>query len=83
MPGSRCAVATCNNNWHTRVVPDSDRVIYFHRFPQNEEFRKIWVNRCKRADTNLNTKNARICSIHFTPDDYLHEKITKIKTKVM
>lgn len=41
----------------------------FHKFPQNDDLRAIWVAKCCRQD-KFNIKNARICSIHFTPNHY-------------
>jgi hypothetical protein len=31
--------------------------------------RKVWVQRCYRKDS-FNVDNARICSKHFTPEDF-------------
>lgn len=59
---SNCAVANCSN--YGRKSSD----ILYHRFPKNEVQRE-WVARCKRAD-KINVNNARICSIHFLPEDY-------------
>lgn len=64
-----CAVATCKNYW--RKTKDTEHVIY-HRFPNNKEIAKIWLFKCKRADT-VNIVNARVCSVHFDNEDYLRD----------
>ncbi|XP_035219594.1 THAP domain-containing protein 1 B-like [Stegodyphus dumicola] len=60
-----CAVATCSNTYHNTKTS-----VVFHRFPcKNIQLTKEWLHRCRRADI-VNTKSARICSIHFTESDY-------------
>ncbi|KFM75205.1 Transposable element P transposase, partial [Stegodyphus mimosarum] len=65
---SNCAVALCQN--YRRKT--KNQVITYHRFPSDPDLGKLWIVRCKRAD-NFNTENARICSVHFTPDDYIRD----------
>ncbi|XP_035228118.1 THAP domain-containing protein 2-like [Stegodyphus dumicola] len=63
-----CAIALCQNY---RRKTKSQGITY-HRFPSDPELRKLWTNRCKRAD-NFNIENARVCALHFTPDDYVRD----------
>ena len=53
-----CAVFDC---FSMRSKENNTR---FFRFPQNEEEKKKWVYLCKRKDP-INTKEARVCSLHF------------------
>ena len=57
-----CAIFGCSN--HTR-----NKEISFFRFPKDKEICKVWINHCKGKDF-INLKNARICSVHFLPEDY-------------
>ena len=57
-----CAVAVCPS-------PKSSSITY-HRFPQDPETRKKWVQACKRKDGLLNPLTAHVCSSHFQPSDY-------------
>ncbi len=50
-------MATCSN---------PNDVSYF-RFPRDPELQREWCIKCKRQDV-INTKNARICELHFTAD---------------
>ena len=64
MPNS-CAVYGCSN---TKVKTAGKGISYFG-FPKDAHFRDVWVNLCRRAD-RINSKNAVICSLHFTKDAY-------------
>jgi len=61
-----CAVATCKV---TRENKKSQGKIILHRFPKSNEIVGQWIARCKRDD-KINPSNARICSNHFTEQDY-------------
>ncbi|KAL1493357.1 hypothetical protein ABEB36_011426 [Hypothenemus hampei] len=67
MPGCRCAVTKCNNS--LEVTRRLNRNVLYHRFPKNENVFALWVQRCRRTD-KWNPQNSRVCSEHFTPDDY-------------
>ena len=41
----------------------------FHYFPKDKEMQHKWIDLCSR-ETPLNTKYARICSLHFEPTAY-------------
>lgn len=56
-----CAVAVC---------PSPKSATTYHRFPQDSESRKKWVQACKRNDGLLNPLTALVCSNHFRPSDY-------------
>ena len=60
-----CAVALCGN--YSRKTKGKN--ISYHSFPQNADLRNIWITKCKRADT-VNVRTARICSDHFSEEDY-------------
>lgn len=63
-----CGVAVCRNT--SINAKKRGLVIHFFRFPQDPDVKKEWIVKCCRADKNFNPNNARICSDHFTLDDY-------------
>lgn len=68
-----CAVYGCSNS---KVKTAGTDVKYF-RFPRNTQYRDAWLNLCRRADS-INTKNAIICSVHFTKDDYIDDMKSRL-----
>ena len=62
---SNCSVYGCSNTW---IKTKGSDVKYF-RFPKDKLLQDKWLTACRRADA-VNVKNALICSIHFTSDDY-------------
>ena len=64
---SICAVSLCNN----RSKYCSNDII-FHAFPSDKKLAKQWLNLCKRKyiGKGQSLKYRRICSVHFTEDDY-------------
>ncbi|XP_072948501.1 uncharacterized protein [Epargyreus clarus] len=42
--------------------------VSFHQFPRDEELAKLWNKILKRGKPY--TKYSKVCSLHFTPDDY-------------
>ena len=62
---SNCSVYGCSNTW---LKTKCSNTKYF-RFPKNTFYQDKWLAACRRADT-VNVKNAVICSVHFTSDDY-------------
>lgn len=58
-----CAVSGCNTKGGIA------NGIHLHQFPRSEQIRKIWVLKCCRLK-KINCDSARMCSRHFTPDDY-------------
>ncbi|CAG9769615.1 unnamed protein product [Ceutorhynchus assimilis] len=72
MPGTRCAVYGCSNNYFAQKK--STRKYSMHRFPKEKDLasksiRNEWILRCKRKD-KLNPDTSYICSAHFTENDY-------------
>ncbi|XP_019697216.1 uncharacterized protein LOC105183613 isoform X4 [Harpegnathos saltator] len=67
----QCAVYACGNSHRrTRGHP-----VHYHRFPQDPEIRKKWIEACNRkpsanGEPPFNISTARICSRHFTKDCY-------------
>ena len=62
-----CAVAECRNGKNTKRIKGS--TLLFHRFPRDENLRKLWIIKCNRVDY-FNAENARVCSDHFAEEDY-------------
>ena len=56
----------CNNDsrYNTSVS--------YHCFPSDKALQDDWLARISRADLVV-TKHSRLCSLHFTPDDYEHD----------
>ncbi|KAH6925028.1 hypothetical protein HPB50_027180 [Hyalomma asiaticum] len=46
--------------------------ISFHAFPRDPKIRKLWVLAIKR-DRWQPTSSSRLCSAHFTNEDYVHD----------
>lgn len=72
MTGKSCAVFSCKNSEFTRKSTGGK--IMFHRFPrpidvESKCIMKIWINGCQRSD-KFNPDTHRICSVHFTKNDY-------------
>jgi len=58
-----CAVANCTNSQRNGSHS-------LHAFPKkNKNLAQEWLVKCKRQDF-VNIRNARICSEHFTPEDF-------------
>lgn len=67
----QCAVHACGNS-HRRT---RGKPVHYHRFPQEQEVRRKWIEACNRkassnGDPPFNISTARICSWHFTNDCY-------------
>lgn len=64
----RCAVFGCNvdNKCKKSFTPGTR----FFPFPKDKDkLQAVWKHVCKRED-KFNIKNARVCSKHFSDDDY-------------
>lgn len=68
---SCCAIANCPN--YTRKTRKLGVDVIYHTFPKNDiTLSNLWIKKCKRLDS-INYKNARICSDHFQPSDYIDD----------
>jgi len=72
-----CAAFGCNSDsrYNTSVS--------YHCFPSDKALQDQWLARISRADLVV-TKHSRLCSLHFTPDDYerdLRAELTGRKRK--
>lgn len=67
---SCCAVATCPN--YLRKTRKLGVDVLYHCFPNDTNLSNLWIQKCKRLDS-VNSKNARICSDHFEPSDYIDD----------
>lgn len=69
MPGNWCSVPFCRNN--SNVKNKDGHKWTFFCFPKNPTLQREWLDKCKVKNKNsINVANARICSAHFTNDDY-------------
>lgn len=70
MPGTRCAVLFCKNNYYgTKKNSSTDR-IKFHRFPIDETLRNKWIEFCGRPSIWYPPRGSHVCSAHFRDEDY-------------
>nr|CAI5855805.1 unnamed protein product [Callosobruchus analis] len=68
-----CAVAGCRNNNSKKSKHYSSNCRYFGFPTANKEICKLWVQRCCQKYV-FNTKNARICSDHFSDEAYCRKE---------
>ena len=54
-----CAVAVC----------PSPKDTSYHKFPSDITLQNLWLELCKRKNP-INPKTAKICSLHFKPEDF-------------
>ncbi|KAJ8914281.1 hypothetical protein NQ315_011015 [Exocentrus adspersus] len=81
MPGTRCAVAVCDNNYEDSKKNNLN--ISFHTFPKDEKIKNSGIQACHRADI-WNPKTSTICRVYFYKDDFetdLRAQLMNIKTK--
>ena len=62
-----CAVAICS----------SPQEASYHRFPKNLSIQKVWINSCRR-NGQINPATAKVCSTHFTEDDFERDFMNEI-----
>lgn len=67
MHGTGCSVAICKSNMIKAKIA-GEKIMFFN-FPKNAEVRNKWIRCCHRKD-KWNPSTSRICSVHFTNDDY-------------
>ncbi|KAL0272170.1 UNVERIFIED_CONTAM: hypothetical protein PYX00_005250 [Menopon gallinae] len=60
----QCAVITCGNNYRKASN------VRYHRFPSENYIREHWKKICGRKDPAYNCQSARVCSLHFSRDNY-------------
>lgn len=68
MPG--CAVQSCKN-YFGKNGQSLGNLSYF-TFPKNQTLCKKWIVQCRRNDA-FDPKKVRVCSDHFSEDDYLRD----------
>lgn len=64
----KCAVYGCSNEF-TDFESHQSATFKFHNFPTCERTRKQWLEACGLPE-DTGTANAKICSDHFTLNDY-------------
>ena len=62
-----CVVDGCKSSTNINKKKDSEH-IKFLTFPKNCEVRKLWIEAC--GVKNVNANSGRICSLHFTEQDW-------------
>lgn len=76
MTGTICSVAICKSN--AEHAKKSGEKISFYKFPTDIKIRKEWIRKCYKKG-KFNPDNKRICSKHFTINDYEDE----LKSRLM
>ena len=65
-----CAVAGCRAYYNIKSIKTNNGTpLSFFHLPNDPYLREEWMARC-RIEDNYNTKNARVCSLHFQLDDF-------------
>ncbi|ESO94713.1 hypothetical protein LOTGIDRAFT_160946 [Lottia gigantea] len=61
------------SNYGGKIV--NERCVKLHRFPTEDNLRKLWIKRLKSVSPNFvsNLKNDRLCSAHFANGKYTKE----------
>ncbi|KAL5239126.1 hypothetical protein ACI65C_006536 [Semiaphis heraclei] len=67
MPGTRCAVAICQNS--LQATKKKNLNISYHTFPKDPKLCNTWINACQRKD-EWNPKTSTICSVHFLENQF-------------
>ncbi|XP_024894124.1 uncharacterized protein LOC112468933 isoform X2 [Temnothorax curvispinosus] len=65
-----CIVKNCKNT-NTTCTPEK---VSFHKIPENQIMREGWYKNIGEVVLPSNTVNARICSMHFTPESFVQPK---------
>jgi len=74
--GYGCVAHNCLNHTENK---DAARVVHFHQFPfENADLTRKWVIATK-IDGLIAKKSHRLCSDHFTRDDYIFSNSTRLK----
>ena len=69
-----CVSPGCNSGY----PPNKNKVEYinYHRFPEDINIRRKWIQLIPRKNWSW-SKHQRLCSRHFTADDYQVERLDK------
>ena len=68
-----CVSSGCNSGYPTNK---SEEDIHYHRFPEEINLRNKWIQLVPRKNWTWN-KHQRLCSQHFTADDYQVKSLDK------
>lgn len=72
-----CCVPNCRTGYRrTKYFPDKVTLPLFS-FPSNEERRRAWIEAIPRPQPWNPTKESRVCSAHFPPEDIKTRDIIK------
>ncbi|XP_077280137.1 uncharacterized protein LOC143907328 [Temnothorax americanus] len=74
----RCIVKNCKNT-NTTCTPEE---VSFHKIPENQIMREGWYKNIGEVVLPSNTVNARICSMHFTPESFIQPKRKRAAEKI-
>ena len=63
-----CCVPECKSGY--KSAKSQNEKIQLFRFPTDASLQKQWISSIPRSNWKL-TANHRVCSKHFTPDDFI------------
>ena len=63
-----CCVGNCKKN--NKHVSDRRHFLRFHYFPKDVKLQKQWIARINRRPQDINIATMRVCSEHFSDEDY-------------
>ena len=75
MPGKFCAAIGCKNSDYWTKKYNKEKNYTLHSFPKDPDIRLKWIQFLRRPSDWVPSKNALLCSEHFTKNDYLIQKI--------
>ena len=68
-----CIVPKC----HSKSKKRRRKGIVLHNFPKDANVNKLWLQFCHQFNITKPNVTHRICSLHFTKDDYYMKPILK------
>lgn len=75
---NKCAVFGCRTGYRGEL----NNNISLHSFPhKNVDLMNSWLNRISRDANFIPSKNSRVCSLHFTDDDFVTERHDSNKSR--
>lgn len=71
----KCVVKGCKNYSNKK----NKQLVRYFSFPNDENLKKQWISACQIDCEKHNIKYSRVCSNHFTDEDYsLRDKLLNI-----
>ena len=68
----KCCVPQCSSGYEKNS--DEEKKVSMHKFPNDATLSQKWIRRICREKSFKVTQYTRICSLHFTENDFLNER---------